>query len=240
MPVTMPSTNRTSSGCTPSLPPATTFQPRPDLVAGVLDRAAVEVRAGTGRGGRGVGHLVGPGRGQPHVVQRHPERGGGDLDHLGVQALSHLGAAVIDQHRAVLVDVHQRPGLVEGGQVERDAELDRRHRQCPFGVGMRGVELGDPGLAGSGSRRARSGSTRSSASRSACRTGCPYGVAWPGLVEVAAPQLFRLDPEQRCAAAEDVLDDDHALRAAEAAERRVASVRLVLAIRPCTVISGIQ
>ena len=31
------------------------------------------------------------------------------------------------------------------------------------------------------------------------------------------------DPEQRCAAAEDVLDDDHALRAAEAAERGVGA-----------------
>ena len=109
-----------------------------------------------------------------------PERGGRDLDHLGVQALAHLGAAVVDQHRAVLVDVHQRAGLVERGQVERDAELDRGHRQRPLGVRVRVVERGDLGLPARRSRCARSGSTRSSASRSACRTGCPYGVVWPG------------------------------------------------------------
>ena len=40
-------------------------------------------------------------------------------------------------------------------------------------------------------------------------------------VEVAPPQLVRLDAEQRGATAEDVLDHDHALRAAEAAERGV-------------------
>ena len=40
-----------------------------------------------------------------------------------------------------------------------------------------------------------------------------------GRVEVAAAQLLRLDAQQRRAAAEDVLDHDHALRAAEAAER---------------------
>ena len=40
-------------------------EPLADLVAGVLDRAAVEVGARAGRGGRGVGHLVGAGRRQP-------------------------------------------------------------------------------------------------------------------------------------------------------------------------------
>ena len=66
--------------------------------------------------------------------QRHAERGRRDLEHLGVQALAHLGAAVVDQHRAVLVDVHERAGLVERGEVERDAELHRRDRERALGV----------------------------------------------------------------------------------------------------------
>ena len=114
-----------------------------DLVAGVLDRAAVEVGAGAGRGGRGVGHLVGAGRREPDLLQRQPERGRGDLEHLGVQALAHLGAAVVDQHRAVLVDVHQRAGLVEGREVERDAELHRRDRQPRLACGCSSLNAVD-------------------------------------------------------------------------------------------------
>jgi hypothetical protein len=53
-----------------------------------------------------------------------------DLRHLGVQALAHLRAAVVHEHRAVGVDVHQRAGLVEVRDVERDAELHRRERDA--------------------------------------------------------------------------------------------------------------
>ena len=154
-------------------------QPLLDLVAGVLDRAAVEVRAGAGGGGGGVRHLVGAGRRQPDLLQRDAERGRGDLDHLGVQALAHLGAAVVDQHRAVLVDVHERAGLVEGREVEGDAELHRRERQRPLGV--RVASRCTPRCRRAGTRPGRSVTTWSQASpaRSGCRTGWPYGVAWP-------------------------------------------------------------
>ena len=47
-------------------------QPLADLVARVLDRAAVEVRAGTGGRRRGVRHLVGPGRRQPDELSGTP------------------------------------------------------------------------------------------------------------------------------------------------------------------------
>ena len=45
--------------------------------------------------------------------------------------------------------------------------------------------------------------------------------ALPGGVEVAPAQLVRPEPEMGGAAPEDVLDDEHALRAAEATERRL-------------------
>ena len=149
-----------------------------DLLARVLDRAAVEVGAGAGRRGRGVGHLVGAGGREPHAFEGYAEGGRGDLEHLGVQALAHLGAAVVDQHRAVLVDVHQRPGLVEGGEVEGDPELHRRHRQPALGVLVRVVErgdlgqpLGDPAVA----QHLVPGGERSA------RDGAPAGrTAWPG------------------------------------------------------------
>ena len=193
-------------------------QPGHDLVAGVLDRAAVEVGAGAGRGGRGVGHLVGAGRRQPDPLQRQPQSGGRHLQHLGVQPLAHLGAAVVDQHRAVLVDVHQRAALVERREVERDAELHRRDRQAALGVRMALVvrrHLGPaPFELGAAGDLVPAG-------------GQPFGV--PDRlavgrrlavdVEVAAADLGRVDAEQRRAAADDVLDHQHPLRPAEPAER---------------------
>ena len=89
----------------------------------LLDRArrrqrrhAVEVGAGGGGGGRGVGHLAGGGGGDPHLVEVDLELLGHDLRHLGVEPLPHLGAAMVQVHAAVGVDVHQRAGLVVGGQ----------------------------------------------------------------------------------------------------------------------------
>ena len=103
-----------------------------------------------------------------------PRRGRRDLEHLGVQALAHLGAAVVDQHRAVLVDVHQRAGLVEGGEVERDAELHRRHRQrrawCARWRGVERRDLRAPARDVAG-RRAPAPTRRRR--RSGCRTGWP-------------------------------------------------------------------
>ena len=73
-----------------------------------------------------------------------------------------------------------------------------------------------------GGRRSRSiGRARSQIvrSRSACRHRLPVRRGLPGLVEVALAQRRRVDAERGRDPAEDVLDDEHALRPAEAAER---------------------
>ena len=128
-----PSRRRTARRrqCTPSRAAGDLRQPAADLLAGVLDRAAVEVGAGAAPRSPTCSAPCRCASGASRTLsQRDAERGRGDLQHLGVQALAHLGAAVVDQHRAVLVDVHERAGLVERGQVERDAELHRRDRQA--------------------------------------------------------------------------------------------------------------
>ena len=135
-----------------------------------------------------------------------------------MQTLAHLGAAVVDQHRSVLVDVHQRAGLVEGGQVERDPELDRGHPDGPLGVRVARVErrdLGPPAvqLAGLGHLVPDGTDPVRVPDRLAVRRGLALAV------EVAPAQLVRRESEQWCAATEDVLDHDHPLRAAEPAER---------------------
>ena len=63
--------------------------------------------------------------------------------------------------------------------------------------------------------------SQAATSRSGCRTGWPYGVSWPVDVEVAAPQLGRVETQARRAATEHVLDHEHPLRPAEAPEGRL-------------------
>ena len=46
------------------------------------------------------------------------------------QALAHFRAAVIEVNRAVLIDVHQRAGLIEMRERERNAEFHRRQRDA--------------------------------------------------------------------------------------------------------------
>ena len=99
-----------------------------DLRTRELDRGAVEIRAARRRGRRGVGDLVGPRRHQAHEFERDAKAVGGDLRHLGVQALAHLGAAVIDLDRAVGVHEHQRARLVQEAGRERDPKAHRGDR----------------------------------------------------------------------------------------------------------------
>jgi len=134
-----------------------------------------------------------------------------------VQALAHLGAAVVDEHRAVLVDVHECAALIEGGEVEGDAELHRSDRQASLGVLVLGVELGDLGapfreVAGVQHllpRRLQAGGVTH---RLAIRGALPL------LVEVPAAKCGGVHAQQRGAAAEDVLDDEHPLRPPEPTE----------------------
>ena len=216
---TSPSTNRTSWAGTPRPPAATcssraricsqAFLTAPPLRSAPEDAAVAEV-FGT------LSVRVGARR---TFDERYAERGGRDLEHLGVQPLAHLGAAVVDQHRAVLVDVHQRSRLVEGGQVERDPELDGRDRQRALDVLVRGVEPRDLVPA---TRRCRADSMHLRPDRIE-PLGVPHRLAVRRRlaidVEVAAAQLHRVEPEQGRTPAEDVLDHDHPLRSAEPPER---------------------
>lgn len=140
-----------------------------------------------------------------------------------MQALAHLGPAVVDQDGTVLVDQHQRTGLVEGGEVERDSELDAGDRERPLGVRVRGVVGRDLPLAVGDAPVVQN---------LVPHGGDPLGVTdrltvrrrLALLVEVALPQLHRIEAEQRRAPAHDVFDDQHALRSAEAAEGGVGDL----------------
>ena len=218
-PETRPPENRTSRCVDAEHAAGDRGHPVADLLAGVLHRAAVEVGARRRRGRGGVRHLVRAGRRQAHRLQRHAERGGRDLQHLRVQALAHLGAAVVDQHRPVLVDVHERTGLVEGGEGERDAELHRRDRESALHVLVLGVERGDPGTPRVEVARRTAAPPRS---RAGARHGARAGrTAWSGRARRScAPAASAASmPEERRDPAEDVLDHEHALRTPEAAER---------------------
>ena len=127
-------------------------EPIADLPRRVLRRLAVEVAAGRGGGGRGVGDLVRVGGGRAHHLEVDAELVRHHLRDLGVEALAHLGAAVVHQHRAVAVHVHQRAGLVEVDEVERDAELHRREGEAALEDLAAGVEGGDLLRAAPGSR----------------------------------------------------------------------------------------
>ena len=140
-----------------------------------------------------------------------------------MQALAHLGAAVVHQHRPVLVDVDEGAALVEGGEVEGDAELHRRERQRPLGVRVRGVEGRDLLEASLDVRLVvellpRGGQPLGVPDRLAVRRLLAVDV------EAAPTHLARVEPDQRRTASDDVLDDQHALRAAEASERRLGGL----------------
>ena len=144
----------------------------------------------------------------------------GDLQHLGVQALAHLGAAVVHLHAAVVVDVHQRAGLVERGVVEGDAELHRRDGQAALGVRVAAFQRGDLARCAPRRRRARAACSQTRGEPLRVAHALAVGRASGPRRRSCGAHLGGPSPSAG-AAVEHVLDDQHALRAAEAAERRV-------------------
>lgn len=114
--------------------------PVADLDRGVIGRHTVEIAARRGGGGRGVGHLVGAGRGDPHRIQPDAKDIGGHLRHLDVEPLAHFGAAMVEADRAIGIDQHQRARLIEMGGGEADAEFDGGERNALLQHRMRLVE----------------------------------------------------------------------------------------------------
>ena len=74
------------------------LQPGLDLPTGLVDRHPVQVRPGTGRGGRRVGNLVSGGLHHVDLGDTDTQGLGCHLDHLGVQALPHLSPCQQQQH----------------------------------------------------------------------------------------------------------------------------------------------
>ena len=197
-------------------------QPLADLARGVLRGLAVEVGAGRSRRGRGVRDLGRVGGRDAHALEAHAELVRHHLRHLGVQALAHLGAAVVHQDRAVGVDMHQRAGLVEVLDVERDAELQRCQRQPALEHRARGVEAGD--LLAPRAVVARGLELGHQLVHDVVGHGLAVGrhVVLALAVEVDAPHVERIAAQLARHRVHDVLDRDRALRAAETAEGRVA------------------
>jgi len=146
---------------------------------------------------------------------------GHHLRHLDEEPLPHLRAAVVQMQAAVSVDVQQRAGLVEVRGGEGDAELDRRQRDALLEVGVVAVkvthrrpprlvvgtlfQLGDDLLNDVVLDRHVVGGN----------------VALTLAVEVGLAHLQGIDPQMQRDGVDHMLHSDHALRSAEAAERRV-------------------
>ena len=180
----------------------------------------VQVRAGGGRGGTGVGDLVGLRRGDAHARRLHSELARDHLRDLDVEPLAHLGATVVDLNRAIREEVHERAGLVEVLEGEGDAELDRSERdpfpQMPgFRVAARNVPA-SPGVVATPLERPDQARRDVVAHPHAVR-----GDVAPGTVEVALSHRQRIESEADGDLVHHALREEHALRASESAKRGV-------------------
>ena len=181
-------------------------------------RHAVDVGSRRGRGRRGVGHLGGVGRGDAHPVERHAELFRHDLRDLGEQPLPHLGAAVIEMDRAVGIDVHQRAGLVEMDERERDAEHHRRQRDAALEDRALGVEFADRGAPRAIVARGLELVDHRRQRRAILdRLAVGRDVA-AGAEEIGLAHVERIEAALARDRVHHALDRQHALRAAEAAE----------------------
>ena len=123
-------------------------QPFDDLLAGVFHRHTVHVRPARRRGGRGVRHFVRRRGHHANLPRFDAEQLCRDGFDVGVDPLPHLRAAVIHLHGSVGINQNQRPGLVEHGIREGNAEFDRRQGDAALAVRMRGVPSRDLRAAG--------------------------------------------------------------------------------------------
>ena len=156
-----------------------------------------------------------------HAVDFHLKHLGHHLCDLDIQALAHFCAAVVQVNAAIGVNVYQRSGLVEKAGSERNAEFDRGEGQAFFQDRAADIE----------------GLDRCTALR-VLAAGFEIGghfmeqVVLHGLVIVSHVALgfavvIDLAHRQRVQVqmpgnpVHDLLNGDHALRAAEAAIRRI-------------------
>ena len=114
-----------------------------DLPRRVLRGHAIQIESGRCGGRRCVRYFGGVGRGRANLVEAQSQLRRDHLADLGVQPLPHFGPAMIHERRAVGVHMHERAGLVEVDDVERDAELDRRERDAFLQDPAAGIECTD-------------------------------------------------------------------------------------------------
>ena len=193
-------------------------EPVLDRATGVERRLRVQIRARRGRRRRCVGHLRRRGRGNAHVIDVDAKFLGNDLRHLYVEPLPHLGAAVIEADGAVAVDMNERSGLIEMDEREGNPELHRGQRDASFQHRTRRIECGDLFAA----RPIRAGVLKFHDEFEKDIVLDPHvvggAVAADTAVEICLADVERIAPQRIGNVIHHVFGEDHALRAAEAAE----------------------
>ena len=191
----------------------------------ILGGFSIEVAAGGGGRGGGVGNLVRVGCGDAHPAKRHAQLLRHHLGHLRVQALAHLGAPVVHQDGSVGVHVHQRSGLVEVCQVEGDAELHRCQRQAPLEHGTAGViggDVGPPLLVVAGPCQIVNQLVQDVVFHLLSVGGCAPQSPRQTVIEVHTANLQRVQAQHTGHSIEDGFDHQGPLRTTEPPEGRVA------------------
>ncbi len=114
----------------------------------------------------------------------------------------------------------KRSGLVERREIEGNTELHRRHSEGAFHMRVRGVERRDVHFPPS-NVRTRGERIPDCMQPLSMPHRLPIRSALAGNIQITTAQLTRIEVKQRCAAAQQILYHQHALRSTEPPERRL-------------------
>src|SRR5581483_5766734 len=173
-----------------------------------------------GRGGGGsVGDLV---RARVHDANGlfvQSQFTGGDAADVRVYALAHFSPAVVHLRGSIEIKEHQRARLVQVGDREGNAELHRRHGDAALASRMAAVPIGNFRAA----LREIAGSLQFSPDgRNAIVPNLLAVMGGVGLaaavIEIALADNFRRQAQPAGDAIDNLFNDQHSLRSAEATE----------------------